>query len=614
MTAPAPSLSKLARAAASYAAKGWPIVPLHSAPGGVCSCGRPTCESQGKHPRTSRGFQDASADATTVAGWWERWPDANIGFRPGSAGFLVVDVDGPVGEANAQALGLLSEPTLEVVTGRTDGGRHRYYAHPGGTIGNAILADKLDVRADNGYVLLPPSVHASGRVYRWAGTLADVVALPPAVIVRLGAGPVAPGTAVAKPDQLPAWMIPWLTVTEGKRNQTLTRFVGWATSKGHDAPTVLAMALGVNAAWPDPLGRDEVEATVKSIMAREAMKPKPSRRVTETGRELAVVTDPHPPAPAPVDPGELAAGQAAAAVERGRRDLSDAPRWGCKDLDKTVGAMIPGDLVVVGSLSGNGKTSFLMSQMDYLASRGTPTLYLPLEVDPVDIRRKWAAWKLGLDYVHVARNDWHLLPEGSQDAHEGMLEEQGRNRYVQFPPDRRVSVAGLVGWVRWAVEHMAVRCVMIDHLHRMDFGAGDQYRIQVTEAMRAIKDLAREYGLVLIAAAQLNQHGDDVMDRYFPPALKRLKESAGIGEEADVVLMLSRRLKGVLDAEETRAVRSGLKSERDFAEAHTMAVTCRKHRLADEVAGDRTVLLHVQDGRVSDKAPDWREHVYGYGA
>ncbi len=609
MTAPARDRSKLARAALAYATEGWAIVPLHSAPGGVCSCARPTCESQGKHPRTNRGFQDASADPTIVASWWDRWPDANIGFRPGPAGLLVVDVDGPDGEQAAQTLGLLAEPTLEVVTGRADGGRHRYYTHPGGTIANVVLAPKLDVRADHGYVLLPPSVHKTGRVYRWAGTLRDVGELPPAVIARLSGGAPA-GTSPPAADQLPAWMIPWLTVAEGQRNQTLTRFVGWAFAQGHAAATVMAMALGVSAAWPDPLGRDEVEATVKSIAVCEARKGR-SRRVTVTGTELALAADAPADAPAPVLPADLAHAQAASALARGRRDLSDAPRWGCRDLDRVVGAMIPGDLVVVGSLSGNGKTSFLLSQMDYLASHRVPTLYLPLEVDPVDIRRKWAAWKLRLDFVHVARNEWHLLPEGAQEAHEGMLEEQGRNPYVQFPPDRRVTVRGLEQWVQWAIEHMGVRCVMVDHLHRMDFGGGDQYRIQVTEAMRAMKDLAREHGLVLIAAAQLNQHGDDVMDRYFPPALRRLKESAGIGEEADVVLMLSRRLKIVLDAADLRAVRAGLKSEREFAEPNTMAVTCRKHRLADSIAGDRTVLLQVEDGRVSDRAPDWREHLYG---
>jgi hypothetical protein len=53
-------------------------------------------------------------------------------------------------------------------------------------------------------------------------------------------------------------------------------------------------------------------------------------------------------------------------------------------------------------------------------------------------------------------------------------------------------------------------------------------------------------------------------------------------------------------------IRAGLLSERDVAEPNSMTVTCRKHRLDDAVAGDRSVILHVEHGRVTDRAPDWR--------
>jgi replicative DNA helicase len=272
--------------------------------------------------------------------------------------------------------------------------------------------------------------------------------------------------------------------------------------------------------------------------------------------------------------------------------------------------MIPGDFVAVGALMGNGKTSFLLSQLDWNASHQVPTLYLPLEVDPADVRRRWAAWKLSLDYTNVARNEWHKLPEGALDAHEAMLEEQGTNRYVQFPPDRRISLSKLARWLRWGVEQMGCRCVFIDHFHRMDFGgAGVNYRVQVTETVRELKDLAREYKVALIASAQLNQDGD-LLDRYFPPALRRLKESAGIGEEADSVLMLSRRLRQVLNAEEMRLVRAGHRSERDFEEPNAMVVTCRKHRL-DDPARERSVRLHVEQGRVLGRAPAWHQRFGG---
>lgn len=221
MTATIPA-ARLAAAALRYAAQGWSVVPLHAAPGGRCSCGQPNCPSPGKHPRTANGLHNASADPAIVTAWWGRWSDANIGLAPGRAGLLVIDVDGPEGERSAQALGLLSEPTLEVVTGRPDGGRHRYYQHPGGTIGNLVLAPRLDVRADHGYVLLPPSVHPSGRSYRWLGTLADLAELPPRALEALRtARSAAPGSGL-RPRDIPTVPL----IAEGQRHNTMCALVG----------------------------------------------------------------------------------------------------------------------------------------------------------------------------------------------------------------------------------------------------------------------------------------------------------------------------------------------------------------------------------------------------
>src|ERR1035441_6600317 len=85
---------KLARAARWYATHDFPVFPLHSAPGGVCSCGDLDCQNPGKHPQTAHGFKDATQDQDRIAAWWKRWPDANVGIPTGAAsGLLVVDCD-----------------------------------------------------------------------------------------------------------------------------------------------------------------------------------------------------------------------------------------------------------------------------------------------------------------------------------------------------------------------------------------------------------------------------------------------------------------------------------------------------------------------------------------
>ncbi len=58
-------------AALDYAARGWPVFPLHNPrAGGGCSCRKADCNQIGKHPRTEHGVKDATTDTATIRGWW----------------------------------------------------------------------------------------------------------------------------------------------------------------------------------------------------------------------------------------------------------------------------------------------------------------------------------------------------------------------------------------------------------------------------------------------------------------------------------------------------------------------------------------------------------------
>jgi hypothetical protein len=165
-------------AAVGYARRGIPVLPLHhplhdTRAGGAgvgCSCRAARCGQIGKHPMgmlVPHGVKDASRDQAVVTGWWRRVPQANIGLACGH-GFDVLDVDGPEGAAAIRVLavehGLQSSGPLV----RTGGGGWHYYLAPTG-MGNARPADleRVDWRGRGGYVVAPPSRHASGHPYQW---------------------------------------------------------------------------------------------------------------------------------------------------------------------------------------------------------------------------------------------------------------------------------------------------------------------------------------------------------------------------------------------------------------------------------------------------------------
>ena len=590
--------SSLGRHAVKYAEHGWFVFPLLP---------------RGKFPliKGGGGFTSATDDLDFVNAWWGAQPDANIGLWPGASGLVVVDLDGPEGEATAQSLSLLSEPTLECRTGREDGGRHLYFRRPDFAVSNASIGKKIDVRGDAGYVILPPSIHPSGRRYEWVGRFEDVRDLPDSVVELLQRAQTSPIATSGQSGQLAREIAFEGEIGEGGRNSTLTRYAGRLIAKGIPDDETLMLVSAVNQTkCKPPLPQSEINMMVAGLALREAKK-----RITGGGNALTLVGPDEPPVEPDIPPptfGELAAGQVTRAVALLSRDIATAPRWAWRDLDNLTGPMLPGDLVVVGSLRGNGKSTLRMSQMDAFAAARVPTFYVPLEIDPEVNRLRWAAWRLQLDVRAVIRQQWSRLPEGSQEAIGGVIEEQEHNQFIHFAPQKRINLGSLVHWCTRARDEFGCRVVMLDHFHRMEFGTdGANHRVTVTDVIRRLKDMARDLGIALIAAAQLNRQNDPI-DAYMAPTLGRLKESAGIAEEADVVLMLSRRLRRDLPPQWANDLKLGRINERDLAEPGVMLITCRKHRLDDE-ALNAGVQLFVANGKLENSARSWERPTWEPG-
>lgn len=96
-------------------------------------------------------------------------PEANVGVRTGRvSGLVVVDLDGEEGVQSMRAL-VDEHERFPAAWVRTGSGWHAYLRHPGKRVGcsSGRLGPGIDVRGDGGYVVAPPSLHASGRRYGW---------------------------------------------------------------------------------------------------------------------------------------------------------------------------------------------------------------------------------------------------------------------------------------------------------------------------------------------------------------------------------------------------------------------------------------------------------------
>ena len=229
------------------------------------------CLPRDKLPMTEHGCKDATTDPETIRAWWSEQPDCNVAIATGVVSkVFVVDVDGLDAEAELRKLehkhGALPA-TVEAITAR---GRHLYFKVPGVPVRNSAgrIAPGVDTRGDGGYVLAPPSVHPSGRRYRWSVDSVSAFAAAPTWLLDKVTTP-ANGTNSA------ATVSDWRAlvrdgVGEGARDCTIAKLAGYLLRRRIDPVVVLGLMQAWNtASCAPPLSAADVDRIVDSIAGRE---------------------------------------------------------------------------------------------------------------------------------------------------------------------------------------------------------------------------------------------------------------------------------------------------------------------------------------------------------
>jgi len=206
---------------------------------------------------------------------------------------------------------------------------------------------------------------------------------------------------------------------------------------------------------------------------------------------------------------------------------------GWRSVDELLGGMRPAELSILTAHTGCGKSAWVVNLLAQLAQSGTPVIGASFELSTEDY-----VWR----FIQKITGKY---PWGRPDSMAEPLTPTERDaalRTLGGLPLWIVRHFGIMGVeqfaeaIRYAARRLGVRVAVLDHIHFMLVGSGDEERHVLSDAMYKLKMLARELNISIVVVA----HPSRAARGKSSPDLSDLHGSASLEQIADNVLTLAR--------------------------------------------------------------------------
>lgn len=227
--------------------------------------------------------------------------------------------------------------------------------------------------------------------------------------------------------------------------------------------------------------------------------------------------------------------QAEEQAQSSRNGKSSGISTGLADLDRKTGGLFPGDLIIIAGRPGMGKTTLSTNIAEHVAFSRRPAAIFSMEMGAVQIAQRSIAG--------IARIRMEALKTGqmSEDDYSRMAYHGGSLRDLPLYVDETggLSPMELRARARRAHARHKLGLIVVDYIQLMQIpGTRENRTNEISEISRSLKALAKELRIPVIALSQISR-GVEQRDNK-RPRMSDLRESGGIEQDADVVLMCYR--------------------------------------------------------------------------
>jgi len=209
---------------------------------------------------------------------------------------------------------------------------------------------------------------------------------------------------------------------------------------------------------------------------------------------------------------------------------------GFSELDDLTNGLHPGQLIILAARPALGKSTL---GLDFARSAAIkhdmPTIIFSLEMGRSEIAMRLLSAEASVPLQHMRKgtvhtNDWTTIASTRGRINDAPL-------YIDDSPN--MTLVEIRAKCRRLKQRVGLKMVIIDYLQLMTSGKKVESRQQeVSEFSRALKLLAKELNVPVIAISQLNRGPEQRADKK--PALSDLRESGSLEQDADMVILLHR--------------------------------------------------------------------------
>lgn len=205
-------------------------------------------------------------------------------------------------------------------------------------------------------------------------------------------------------------------------------------------------------------------------------------------------------------------------------------------LDEMLSGLQTSDMIILAARPSVGKTAFALNIAANAANKhnkGVLVFSLEMAKEQLVQRLLCMVGKVDASRLRsgfLARNEFPKLQNAAAKLSQSRI-------YIDETPN--ITLLELRSKARRHAAKNPIDLVIIDYLQLMTTGRRAESRqVEISEISRAIKGLARELHVPVLALSQLSREAEK--DDSGMPKLSHLRESGAIEQDADVVMMLSR--------------------------------------------------------------------------